>query len=136
MITVIDGGQDFDKKHLVKKCSNVMRSLGMTGDITIKIGDRKESESLNSKYRNLKYPTDVLSFSINEEFPESFYIGDIFVCYPIAEEQSVPNNHSTDTELFVLSCHGILHLAGYDHENDSGEMLSLQDELVKKYSEI
>lgn len=117
----------------IKKCEKIAGDLEMDGDITIKLSDRDESMKLNLKYRKKNYPTDVLSFPINERFPDSYYIGDILICYPIAEEQAAANNIPLKKELFTLICHGLLHLAGYDHETDSGEMLITQDQIIDKY---
>ncbi|MBN1196231.1 MAG: rRNA maturation RNase YbeY, partial [Candidatus Aminicenantes bacterium] len=75
-------------------------------------------------------PTDVLSFPIQEEFPEGFYCGDIFICIPLAREQARKAGHSVSRELQLLLVHGLLHLAGFDHENDNGEMEQLQHEIM------
>ena len=87
---------------------------------------------MNYKYLKKDFPTDVLSFPFNEKLLKEYYIGDIFICYPIAEEQAEDNNISLKKELLYLMIHGILHLSGYDHEKDNGEMLELQDQFTKK----
>ena len=91
----------------------------------------KESKELNSQYRKKEYATDVLSFPFNEILENSFYIGDILICYPIAEKQAKERSISTEREIITLMVHGILHLAGYDHETDKGEMLALQDSFIE-----
>ena len=111
-------------------------NLNPKGTIVIKLGNQEESERLNRQYLEKDYPTDVLSFPFNEKLPEGFYVGDIFICYPIAQNQAKENNITPEEELFRLMVHGLLHLYGYDHENDSGQMLSLQEQLVEKYMKV
>jgi len=133
MISLDSGEFDIDGKFFRESAVKIQQHLKLKGDITIKFGHRDESKRLNKQYRNKDYPTDVLSFPIHEEFPESFYVGDILICHPVAAEQADSANLSVRKEIFTLICHGILHLAGYDHEKDGGEMLSLQNELIRDY---
>jgi len=104
--------------------------LGLRGHVTVRIGSQAESRALNSRYREIDSPTDVLSFPIDEEFPDGYYCGDIHICLPVAREQAIQAGHSLNEELRTLLVHGLLHLAGYDHENDDGEMLRLQNEVL------
>lgn len=88
---------------------------------------------LNLEFRGQDEPTDVISFPIDGEalavgdLPFSdehpLELGDVVICEP----------HTTDVEEAVV--HGILHLCGYDHERDAGEMLALQDEIVGELRE-
>ena len=123
-----------DQAFYIDILQKITNELNINGNIVIKVGDKDESQQLNRDYLQRDYPTDVLSFTFNEELPDGFYLGDIFVCYPIAEEQAGENQISLEEELLTLMIHGLLHLAGYDHEaeNDKGEMLVLQDRLVRK----
>ena len=97
------------------------------------ISDCDEIRFLNKKYRQNDKSTDVLSFKCNAEFVNS-YLGDIVVCYPIAEKQSIEYQHSLKRELCFLFLHGLLHLLGYDHDNESNEnlMFSLQKSILVK----
>jgi len=130
MITIKKGKYNVDSQKLSVIAENLADKLNLSGDITIKIGNKDESKELNLKFRKKDYPTDVLSFPFNEKMEDSYYIGDIFICYPIAEAQSIENSISIFRELTTLTVHGILHLAGYDHETDSGEMLNFQNEFL------
>ena len=108
--------------------------LDMKGTVVIKLGGKEESRELNHRYRQKDDATDVLSFPFEEELPEDgFYLGDIFICMPIAEEQAVENGIPLRDEVFTLMLHGLLHLAGHDHEQDDGSMMELQEKLLKKY---
>jgi len=133
MIEIINELYTIEENFFVEKLEKIVSELKLEGAITVKIGDEEESLHLNKEYRKRDYPADVLSFSFNEDLPDGFYLGDVFVCYPIAVAQAKENNISLEEELFTLMVHGILHLAGHDHETDSGEMLLKQDELIKAY---
>jgi probable rRNA maturation factor len=134
MIEMMSDHYRLDQRFYTDRLQKISDELNIRGNIVIKLGDRDESQQLNRDYLHRDYPTDVLSFAFNEELPDGFYLGDILVCYPIAEEQAGENHISLEEELLTLMIHGLLHLAGYDHEaeNDKGEMLALQDRLVKK----
>lgn len=134
MIEMMSDDYRLDQAFYIDKLQKITNELNIKGNIVIKVGDKDESQQLNRDYLQRDYPTDVLSFTFNEELPDGFYLGDIFVCYHIAEEQARENHISLEKELLILMIHGLLHLAGYDHEaeNDKGEMLKLQDRLVRK----
>ena len=135
MITIIDDEFKVDRDFFLDKLESIVSQLDIDpgGTIVIKLGNKEESKALNFQYLEKDYPTDVLSFPFNEELPDGYYIGDIFICFPIAEIQAKENNVSLQEELFRLMVHGVLHLLGYDHETDAGEMETLQEQLVEKY---
>ncbi|MDQ1349864.1 MAG: putative rRNA maturation factor [Acidobacteriota bacterium] len=133
MITINDDEFKVEQEFYLEKLERVVKELKIEGNIVIKLGGKEEAQELNSRYLQRDYPTDVLSFPFNEEVPEEgFYLGDIFVCYPIAGEQAKENNITLEEELLTLMVHGILHLGGYDHETDSGEMEKLQEQLLSR----
>jgi probable rRNA maturation factor len=134
MIKIIENNFKIDKDFFLDKLQEIVTELEINGDIVIKLGDKKESQKLNSQFLQRDYPTDVLSFPFNENIPgEGYYLGDIFICYSIAQEQAKENDIPLEQELFTLMLHGILHLAGYDHETDGGEMLTMQEQLLKRF---
>ena len=133
MIEIVDEAHNVDQPFYLEKLEKITEELNIKGTIVIKLGDKEESKALNLKYLERDYPTDVLSFTFNEELPDGFYLGDIFICYPIAKSQAGENHISLEEELFTLMVHGILHLCQYDHETDAGEMLALQKRLIEKY---
>jgi probable rRNA maturation factor len=133
MITIDDEEFKVEQDFYLEKLERVVKELNLLGNIVIKLGSKEEAQELNSRYLQKEYPTDVLSFPFNEDVPdEGFYLGDIFVCYPIAGEQAKENSITLEEELLTLMVHGILHLGGYDHETDSGEMEKLQEQLLEK----
>jgi probable rRNA maturation factor len=94
------------------------RSLALHGEISIRITCSAELRRLNRRFRHKDKPTDVLSFPASA--PGS--AGDIAISADIAAENAASLGHSSDTELKILILHGLLHLAGYDHESDDGQM--------------
>lgn len=130
MIQIIDETGAAPLNGLQSLADTIASSLELRGDVTIRFSTEGESRELNKRYRGIDAPTDVLSFPIQEEFPEGFYCGDILICLPLAQEQAMEACHSLLLEVQILILHGLLHLAGYDHETDNGQMEQLQRELI------
>lgn len=99
-------------------------------DITIAfVSDRKIRE-LNNEFRGKNSTTDVLSFPFEADaFDDENPLGDIVISLEQAQRQAAENNLTLELEVKQLILHGILHLCGYDHETDSGEMNRLELEL-------
>jgi probable rRNA maturation factor len=92
------------------------------GHLAIALVDAEEIRRLNREHRGKDSPTDVLSFPVDgdEPVPGPRELGDVVIC---------PEHTEDLTEAVV---HGVLHLCGYDHETDSGEMLALQDRVMER----
>lgn len=87
--------------------------------ITVVLSNDKEITHLNKKYFNRAYPTDVLSFNINEPTPEGdVHLGDIIVNKDQAQRQSKEYGNDLEHELAELVEHGMLHLLGVHHPDD------------------
>lgn len=84
--------------------------------------------ALNRQFRGKDYATDVLSFPSQERG----FLGDIVIAAGVAKRQAREAGHSVQTELRVLSLHGLLHLLGYDHESDDGKMARVEARLRRK----
>ncbi len=98
------------------------------------VSDRKMRE-LNKTFRGKNSTTDVLSFPFETEDFQSTSessattdgnLGDIAISVEQAQRQSVENNLDFETEIKQLILHGVLHLCGYDHQRDAGEMNELE----------
>ena len=98
----------------------------MTGNVAILVTTSRRMRELNRWYRHKAYATDVLSFPGN---PKLGHAGDIAISAEIAQANARKLGHSHAVEVKVLILHGILHLGGYDHESDRGEMAGLEDHL-------
>lgn len=90
------------------------------GEVSILITGDKEIHSYNLEYRQKDSPTDVLSFENGEVNPESgnMYWGDLIISYQTAARQAKAEGHSVADELSLLAVHGLLHLLGYDHQDN------------------
>lgn len=94
----------------------------------------KRMKELNSLFRGKDTTTDVLSFphEADDFDPSSDNLGDIVISAEQAEKQAKENELSLDDEIKQLILHGLLHLCGYDHETDGGEMNKRELRLRKK----
>lgn len=97
------------------------------------VRDRRIKE-LNRDFRGKDQTTDVLSFPAGESDDgfEIDYLGDIVISTDTAARQAKEAGHSLDREVNELVIHGVLHLCGYDHETDRGEMNRLELKLRRK----
>ena len=98
------------------------------GVVTVAIVPDARVHALNRRYRKKDKPTDVLSFPADEPGQ----LGDVVIASGIARRQARSAGHSLQTELRVLALHGLLHLLGYDHETDEGEMSRVERRLRRK----
>jgi probable rRNA maturation factor len=91
------------------------------GHLAIELVDAERIRELNRDHRGRDEPTDVLSFPIDEGGPTAGprELGDVVIC----------PGHTRD--LTEATVHGVLHLCGYDHETDDGEMLALQARVME-----
>ena len=89
--------------------------------------------SLNCRYLKRDYATDVLSFSYGSVKMDGIpFLGEIIIAPEIAADQAVRFRISPEKELKKLLVHGILHLLGYDHETDRGQMNRFQRRLQRR----
>ena len=103
------------------------------GEVTIALVSDARMRTLNRSYRNKDYATDVLSFPVHDRAETtSPYLGDVVIAIGVAQRQADEVGHPVGTELKVLALHGLLHLLGYDHETDKGEMARLEARLRKR----
>ena len=101
--------------------------------IVIRLVDSEESRQLNNNYRGVDKPTNVLSFPF--EAPAGIadnFLGDIVICAPVVEQESRRQNKPRQAHWAHMVAHGMLHLQGYDHQNDqqAGEMERLEGEIL------
>lgn len=87
-----------------------------TAEIELKFVTEAEITRLNSVYRGKASATDVLSFIVDDK-P---LLGQVFICYNFTKAQAKAMNKTLDAEVALLLTHGILHVAGYDHEDEAG----------------
>ncbi len=95
---------------------------------TIAFVSDKRIRELNRQFRGVDKATDVLSFPAEEEFN----LGDVAVSVDTAAVQAKENGLTLEGEIAQLILHGLLHLCGYDHETDNGEMNRLELKLRRR----
>ena len=110
------------------------------GEVALSFVDDDEIQSLNRQYRSIDRPTDVLSFPmeddefLNDPAETLPLLGDIIISIPAARRQSEEYKHSLLREIGFLFVHGLLHLLGYDHQDEEteAEMIAKQEEILIK----
>ena len=97
----------------------------------------QEMEELHIKWMDEPGPTDVLSFPMDlpEKKGDIVTLGDIVIAPAVAEKQALTAGHSTESEIYILAVHGLLHILGYDHADPDEEkvMFALQEKIVKEW---
>jgi probable rRNA maturation factor len=127
-------------KVLARFLSSVRRELKLgRREVTVCFVEDREIARLNRKFRGKPKPTDVLSFPANGTEASSFpnendakVLGDIAISPQAARRNAKRFARTLDEEIRILILHGVLHLAGYDHEVDDGEMERIEMRLRKK----
>jgi probable rRNA maturation factor len=114
------------------------------GQVTVAVITDRAMRVLNRTFRGIDAPTDVLSFPDGPQpgghgrvMPgvnslEVSHLGDIALAAGVARRQALAHDHPLGTELRILALHGLLHLIGYDHERDQGQMLRLEARLRRR----
>jgi probable rRNA maturation factor len=116
---------------LTEFAAQACRAAGLKGSVSVMVTDSREMRSLNSRFRGKKQATDVLSFPAPAL--GNGFAGDIAVSLDIAASNAKSLGHSVRQEVQILVLHGILHLAGYDHEGDTGEMAEEERRLRRRF---
>jgi probable rRNA maturation factor len=122
-------------KPLEDFCERVRQELRFPAEaVAVRLISDTAMARLNRTFRNKRGPTDVLSFPSNGSRPDqdTEYIGDIAIALETAHRNARRFSRSFPTEIRVLILHGMLHLAGFDHENDRGEMDRLERRLRRR----
>jgi probable rRNA maturation factor len=104
---------------------------GLKAQVNAVLISSNEMKSLNRRFRGKDKPTDVLSFPA-EQNEKNHFAGEIAISAEIATANARALGHSPAEEIKLLALHGILHLRGYDHECDNGEMAKREKQLRAK----
>ena len=103
----------------------------LRGTINVLVTSSRELHTFNRRFRRKDVPTDVLSFS--PLTASDRFAGDIAISAEIAATNARRLGHSSADEIKILVLHGVLHLAGYDHERDNGEMAGREFQLRRAF---
>jgi len=128
--------RQMESKRWIAVAANALEAIGRTNaNATIAFVSDLRMRELNRSFRGIDKTTDVLSFPAGpNEFPltDDVSLGDIAISVQRAELQARESGLSFDDEMAQLILHGLLHLCGYDHETDDGEMNRLELRLRRR----
>ncbi len=115
----------------------VCRAVRLSGEVEVLITSNSRMRALNRQFRGKDKATDVLSFPAPPDRPlvkpNAASAGDIAISADIAASNAKQMGHSAAHEVKILTLHGVLHLAGYDHDSDEGEMARKEARLRRDF---
>jgi probable rRNA maturation factor len=128
------------RRHKIKSasvgafCATVLKSLDVSNpSLSIAFVSSREMRMINRRYLEHDYATDVLSFAYESPVVEGLpFLGEIIIAPEVAALHAIQYGVDPEKELRKLLIHGILHLLGYDHETDKGQMIRLQTKLLRR----
>jgi probable rRNA maturation factor len=134
----VEGIGELEPGGIADAVTHVLATLGVaTQDVAVGISfvDDQRIRDLNREHRGKDEVTDVLSFPIDpldEPVPAGVQrqLGDVVISLDQVARQAREAGVAPGVELTTMLVHGVLHLAGYDHETDEGAMLALQDQVL------
>jgi probable rRNA maturation factor len=120
-----------DSASLERFVARARRAVKLRGPVNVVVTGNREVRSLNREFRKIDKPTDVLSFQsaavpLNRLHQPA---GEIILSADIARQNAARLGHPVANEIKTLTLHGLLHIAGYDHERDDGRMAILEKQL-------
>jgi probable rRNA maturation factor len=117
---------------LAKFVARARRASGVRGSVCVLVTSSRELQALNHRFRRKNKATDVLSFPARSGLAPGF-AGDVAISAEIARQNARRLGHTAAEEIRILVLHGMLHLAGYDHELDNGKMEREEARLRKSF---
>jgi probable rRNA maturation factor len=108
-------------RMLARFLTQTQSAIRLRGQVTVLLTTDAAIRKLNRQFRGKDKATDVLSFPAEGIGAEKI-AGDLAISLPTARKQAIDQGHSLSIEIKVLILHGLLHLAGHDHESDNGKM--------------
>ena len=123
-----------DEQSIQRWVSAAIRDEREDTELSVRIVDELESKSLNEKYRGASGPTNVLSFPFDDTLPVPIpLIGDLVICAPVVAREAQQQNKAIDAHWAHMVIHGVLHLLGYDHQQEQQAtiMESLETDILQ-----
>ena len=122
------------KRDLNRFLACATKALGLTGEFSVLLTGDERLRALNLQFRGKDKATDVLSFPALPQAVNGAQGGDLAISLEIASVQAAAFGHTLQMEVKILILHGLLHLAGYDHERDQGQMRRRESRLRKQFA--
>jgi probable rRNA maturation factor len=120
-----------DRERLAEVAASTLAAVERDGaEVSVTLSNDRRLRALNRMYRGKDKATDVLSFPYDEPGGP---LGDVIISVDRAYAQAAERGHSLQRELELLTLHGTLHVCGYDHETDNGEMDRIERRLRKRF---
>jgi probable rRNA maturation factor len=116
---------------LARFVTKACKAAKVKGSVNVVVTNSQEMRSLNRRFRGKDKATDVLSFPPIADFADGL-AGDVAISQDIAIKNARAIGHAPAEEVKILALHGVLHLAGFDHESDNGEMAREENRLRRK----
>ncbi len=119
-----------DRRKIGAAARRILKTLGYDGyELTVVLVDDREIARLNRQYFRRNRPTNVISFPLMDDSPVSLcsrILGDVVISAETAQRDAGEAGEKTEDEVLFLMIHGILHLAGYDHEGSATERRKME----------
>jgi probable rRNA maturation factor len=126
------GSASFKKRRLASLLSAAREAVPLSGSVSVMLMGDRQIRRLNREFRRKDKATDVLSFPAAEVGGRQRIAGDLAISVETAAREAEARGHALVLELEILLLHGVLHLAGYDHETDSGQMARKEEKLRRQ----
>jgi probable rRNA maturation factor len=113
------------RRGLARFLTEAQSAVRVRGQVSVLLTTDATIRDLNQRFRGHDKPTDVLSFPavlLQNAKPAERVAGDLAISVDTARRQAAASGHSLRAEIRILTLHGLLHLAGYDHQTDDGAM--------------
>ena len=120
---------DLSELALARFVTRARQAAALKGTVDVLVTSNTEMKSLNRRFRGKDKPTDVLSFPRASDDARNEFAGEIAISAEIAAQNAFALGHTPAQEVKILVLHGILHLRGYDHERDGGQMTRREERL-------
>ena len=130
MVIIQEKVTGLNEAALAKFVTRARKVAGLRGVVSVLVTSSRELKGLNRRFRGKNEPTDVLSFPAMPGLMQGF-AGDVAISAEIAARNARRLGHTPAEEVRILTLHAVLHLAGYDHELDHGEMRRKEARLRK-----
>jgi probable rRNA maturation factor len=121
---------------LLEEISKVLLTKFPSREVDLTVCNNKTIQEYNREYRGKDKPTDVLSFPIENDMiidVDKMPLGSIVISACFVKERAEAFSHTKNNELILLFIHGMLHLLGFDHETDNGEMRKRETEVINQF---
>jgi len=126
------GRSSLKKREMGDFLAQAVAAAELSGAVSVLLTGDEEIRRLNREFRHKDKSTDVLSFPAAESAGRARLAGDVAISVETAAREAAQREHPLALELKILLLHGVLHLAGWDHEVDTGEMARKEEALRRR----